>query len=281
MRIYKSPSIVNPAILLLLFSMLLLSCKEEKTTYSVLYSTDEPFGEIAKTIKHVVELNNENIELELIIGHGSFANLDSLERRKADFSIIENHMPFSEKITSLLPLYPQILHIFYHADTAIVDFDYDKKIYIGTEGSGTHRFMMDLFKFYKLDMHKFIITEDAFDNDVYCGFTDIIKQEHLEGFEGYRLYSFDQLEKFGNGSISEGISLRHPQVKPFIIPEKTYGTLSEHPIMTISTDAVLVSNSEIPDEVTYEITKAVFHYSQEFTAISPLIYQGNFKLSSC
>ena len=231
-------------------------------------------GEIARTVKEVMERNHD-VEIELIIGEGSLANLDSLSQGKADFTITESHVPFRKGIESLLPFYPQILHVFYKSEDSYDDFAsvfYDKKVFIGLEGSGSYRFMNDLFDFFALDRSRFEITDNAFANDVFCGFTDIIKTEYLAGFEGFRLYSFDQIHKFGRGSIAEGISLKFPQVKPFVIPGMTYGNLSEEPIITLTTDVVLTAREGLPEDLIYDMTKTIFRDQQEFTAISPSIY---------
>lgn len=272
----KAIQMKKNSILIFLFVALISfnSCNEEKVKLKLIYSTDEPLGDIAKTLKDVLE-RNDKFEIELIIGEGSFSNLDSLVQESADLTIVENHMPFELGVESLLPLYPQILHIFYTSEEEITDFKtlvYGKKIFIGQEGSGTYRFMKDLFVFFKLDNSKFEITNNPFDNDVYCGFTDIIKPEYLAGFESFKLFSFGDIENYGKGSVAEGISLTYPQVRPFIIPNKTYGKLTHDPILTLATDAVLICRSGIPEDITYQISKTIFRDHQEFTSISPLIY---------
>lgn len=251
-----------------------VACQNNTPKFTLLYSVEEPIGEIAKTVKEVME-RNHNVEIELIIGEGSLANLDSLSGGKADFTITENHVPFRTGIQSLLPFYPQILHIFYKSDEVHQDFAsvfYGRKVFIGLEGSGSYRFMQELFEFFGVDRSKFEITDNAFDNDVFCGFTDIIKSEYLLGFEGYKLFSFDSIEKFGRGSIAEGISLKFPQVKPFVIPGLTYGNLTEEPIITLTTDVVLAAREGLPEDLIYDMTKTIFRDQQEFTALSPSIY---------
>jgi len=265
---------VRLSLVFFLVLFIFYSCDEKKTKLKLAYHADEPIGEIANTLKEVLERNN-NFEVELIIGEGSFSNLDSLMQESADLAIIENHMPFTVGVESLLPLYPQILHVFYTSEEKITDFQtliYGKKIFIGADGSGTHRFMKNLFVFFKLDNSKFTITDNPFDNDVYCGFTDIIRPEYLDGFDGFKLFSFGDVRNYGKGSIAEGISLTYPQVHPFIIPNMTYGKLTHDPILTLATDAVLVCHSSLPEEITYKISKTIFQDHQEFTSISPLLY---------
>lgn len=250
------------------------SCQKKKPKFSLLYSVEEPIGEIAKTVKEVME-RNLDVEIELIIGEGSLANLDSLQAGSADFTITENHVPFRAGIESLLPFYPQILHIFYQSDEKLHDLGAvfkDKQVFIGLQGSGSYRFMQDLIDFFNLDRTTFEITDNPFNNQVFCGFTDIIKSEYLMGFEGSRLYSFDQIHRFGKGSIAEGISLKFPQVKPFVIPAMTYGMLTEEPVITLTTDVVLAARTGLSEDLTYDMTKTIFRDQQEFTALSPSIY---------
>jgi hypothetical protein len=131
--------------------------------------------------------------------------------------------------------------------------------------------MMDMFDFFILDKEKFEVTPNVWENDVFCGFNEIVKNEDLGLFEGYKLYSFDGIENFGKGSIAEGVSLKYPGASPFVIPSKTYGTLTNQPILTFESDAVLVARDGIPNDVVYDITKLIFRDKQEFTIINPLI----------
>lgn len=259
--------------MLLTLFVFLASCAEETKTYKLIYSPDEPIGDIVKTMETVVE-RELNIELELIIGDGSLAALDSLTEGSADFTIVENYVPFRPGVQSLFPFYPQVFHIFYRSEEEITDFKelmYGRKIYIGPEGSSSYRFMMDMFDFFLLDSSQFEVTPNVWENDVFCGFTAIVKNEDLSLFDGYRLYSFDDVDNFGKGSIAEGVSLKYPGVQPFVLPIKTYGHLTEKPILTFESDAALVAREGIPEDVIYDITKLVFRDKQEFTRINPLI----------
>ncbi|MEM8896418.1 MAG: TAXI family TRAP transporter solute-binding subunit, partial [Bacteroidota bacterium] len=92
------------------------------------------------------------------------------------------------------------------------------------------------------------------------------------GLGDYRLFSFDNVEQFGRGSLAVAISLKFPQMKPFIIPQRTYGSLTEEAVVTIATDAVLITRGDLDDDVIYNITKAIFQHKERFTSISPLIY---------
>lgn len=258
----------------ILLAGILNSCQNEETTIRIIYSSGEPIVQIAQRMKYILD-KSEYLNTELIIGQGSIANVDSLLAGTADLAIIENHTPVYDRITSILPFYPQILHILYLSDEEITDFKTlveGKKVFIGLEGSGTYRFMMDLFRFFDVDASQVELTENPFDMEVYASFGDIIKDENLLGLEDFKLYGFDNVDHLGRGSIAEAICLKYPQMKPFIIPQSTYKQLTPHPILTIAVDAVLVSRSDMSEESIYQLTKTLFQNHQEFNDISPLIY---------
>lgn len=254
--------------------LFLFGCNSSPEEIRIIYAPEEPAGQVVQTLKKILE-REHNVKIELIIGNGSEANLDSLSIGSADLSLVENYMPFREGIHSLVPMYPQILHLFYKTDEVPSDIKellYGKNVYIGPEGSSSYRFMNDLFNFFQLDTSLFKITDNPFENDVYCGFSDVIRSEYLLGFEGFHLYNFDNIDEINKGSIVEGIALQHPHIKPFILPNKSYGHLTTNSIVTLSTDAILVSKPGFNDQLAYDITKSIYDNQQEFAAISPLVY---------
>ena len=249
-----------------LLVLFLSACNTEEYNYKIMYSAEEPVGTIANTLKAVLD-SSANTQAQLIIGEGSMAHIDSLIKGSADLAIIENHTPSNPDINSILAFYPQILHILYQNEKEISSFEelmYVHKVFMGTEGSGTYRFMMDLFQFYNLDTEQIDFTDNPFDCEVYCAFGDIIKDKNLTGLESFKLFSFDDPEQLGNGSIAEAIALKHPQTKPFIIPRNTYRDLTPDPVLTIAVDAVLVTRRDMPSDAVYMLAQTIFDNHQLF-----------------
>jgi TRAP-type uncharacterized transport system substrate-binding protein len=274
---YRSQnSLLRYSFLIIIAAFILASCTETKRNYVLMYSPDEPIGEISAHIEDIIETHTIHT-VERIISEGSIANLDSLKNGTADLAIVENFIPFEDSIKTVLKLYPQILHIFYLSDTTITSLDgllYDKDVFIGLPGSGSYRFMMILFDYFQLDKSRINVVDNAFVNDVIAGFIDIISQDQLQGLESFKLFSFDQIAAYGQGSVVEGIALRYPQVRPFVIPSGTYASLNRMPIVTLATDAILVARATMSEDEIYQITKAIFNDKQELTGISPLIQKG-------
>ena len=271
-RVHGSLSLILSVLILLVFA----GCKPRTGKLRLIYSEDEPLGFISEAIERILE-RELDVDVERVLGHGSISNLDSLQEGTADMTIVENFVPLKDSVRTLLAFYPQILHIFYQSDHKITSMEellYDKTVFMGLENSGSYRFMKELIEYFDLDTTKFVVTDNPWDNDVFAGFSDMLRQHQLHGLGDFRIYSFDKMENYGKGSVVEGISLRFPKVKPFIIPDSTYGSLSHDPILTISTESLLVCSNFSPNldrNLAYDITKTIFKFSQEFVAISPLI----------
>lgn len=264
--------------LLLAVILAIQSCQQKKPVYTFVHSDNEPEGTMAKAMIKLLQESDLPYEFEIKLSDGTGPNIDSIKADLADLAIVENNLAYVEGIKTCLPIYKQVLHVFYKNDypiTTLEELLYGKKVYIGIEGSSSEIFMKSLFEFYDLDTGKFTITENQFDNDVFCGFSDIITEEvFLAGLksEGYRLYSFGDIEKFGKGSKAEAITLRYPHYETFIIPDGTYGSITEGPIVTIATETILVVKSSLSDNFVYEITKKIYREKQALNEISPLVY---------
>lgn len=253
----------------------LLSCRDEEKKIVLYYSVNEPMGKIALTIRDILE-SELNVEIETVIGEGSLKDLDKLRKGDGHLVLVENHVGFQRNVKSLMPIYPQILHVFYKNEEEILDFRQvleGKRIFMGHLGDGSYRFAEQLIDYFDIDKSSFTITENPFESDVLIGFTDIIADEDLSGLSGYSLFSFDNVTQFGLGSKVEGMALKYPRTRPFIIPEDTYIQLTKNPILTLASDVVLVTSEDLSNELAYDITKAIFRNLQEFTHISPLISQ--------
>lgn len=271
----------RPIYLLSLLILLLLgSCKQEKIKYRLFVSTDEPDGAISRAIKTVME-RNHNVEIELVNAGGSFANLDSIADGVADIALIENFVPFRDDVRTILTFYPKVLHIFYldNGGPEPQNFEellYGKRVFIGEKGTGSHLFMEDMFEFFDLDQSKFTIANDVFSasTEVLIGFTDIVELKNLATLKGFKLYSLDKLDNYGKGSIVDAISLRFPQVHPFVIPETSYQDITDKPIVTVASEALLIVRAGLRESFAYDLTRTIFTEKQDFINLSPLIYKG-------
>ncbi|MEQ9230965.1 MAG: hypothetical protein RIF46_09785, partial [Cyclobacteriaceae bacterium] len=204
----KTNKLLLPAIFLIS-----IGCSQQKEQLVLYYSVNEPMGAIALKILEILE-EELNIEVKTIIGEGSLADLTNVQNNTAQLALVENHVGFQESVKSLLPIYPQILHVFHRADSTetgdLSSVLEGKKVFIGHEGDGSHLFALQLFRYFAIDTASFTITDNPFHADVLIGFTDIISDEDLAGLTHFRLYSLDKVSKFGQGSKAEGLALKFP-----------------------------------------------------------------------
>lgn len=252
-------------------------CLQKKDTYTILGNIEDPQNQIAVTISSV--LNKHMSDSVLVIGGvGSLANLDSLEAGKADFGIVDNYSRFSDKVASVLPLYPQLLHILYKKEKSpksLPELFTLGKIFAGIEGSGTRRFVDELMQDIGIKKSEctFVGIYDFFEADVIFAFTDLLTQDELRDLKGYHLYSIDDAANLGKGSLAEGICTRHPQFEPFIIAQDLYGSFTEHPILTIKVDAILVCRAALDPAFVYKTIQTLTEHNQDLKNINPLLYR--------
>jgi TRAP-type uncharacterized transport system substrate-binding protein len=264
--------VVFPAVLVLVFA-----CNKADDRIKILGNIEEPQNQIAVTIAHI--LNQHLPDTVFVsIGKGSLANLDSLEAGKADLGIVDNYARFSDRVSSIMPLYPQVLHILYKEELqpkSFHDLVLNGKIFAGLEGSGTFRFVELLLHDLGISKDKcqFVDVYDYFEADVIFAFTDLLTFEELRDLEGYKLFSIDTIENLGKGSLAESISIRHPQFEPYIIPRDLYGKFNDIPVLTVKVEALLVCRADLESELVYKIIQTLSENSQTIKDINPLLYE--------
>jgi TRAP-type uncharacterized transport system substrate-binding protein len=253
------------------------SCHKDDKPLKILGNYEEPQHQIAVTIANILNQNLSD-SVSVLSGDGSLANLDSLEAGKADLGIVDNYSRFSDRVNSIMPLYPQVLHILYRAELhpkSFHDLVLNGKIFAGMEGSGTFRFVELLLHDLGIskDRCKFVDFYDYFDADVIFAFTDLLTFEELRDLKGYKLFSIDNIDNLGKGSLVESICTRHPQFEPYIIPRDLYGNFNEIPILTVKVEALLVCRADLESKLVYKIIQALSENNQTIKDINPLLYE--------
>lgn len=257
--------------------LLLVGCQKQTRIYTILGNIEDPQNQIAVTVSAVLSKHLDD-SVKVVSGFGSLANLDSIELGRADFAIVDNYSRFSDKVSSVLPLYPQVLHILYRKDKSprsLRELFSAGKIFAGIEGSGTKRFVDELMRDAGIDKAActFVDVYDFFEADVIFAFTDLLSREELRDLQGYHLYSIDEVVNLGKGSLAESICTRHPQFEPYVIPQDLYGSFTERPILTIKADAILVCRTDLDPTLVYNAIQALSEHSQALKNINPLLYQ--------
>jgi TRAP-type uncharacterized transport system substrate-binding protein len=261
----------------LLLFVLFVSCKETPV-YTIASSVEEPQNTIARLIAKIINENTSD-SIRISSGFGSLSNLDSVSKGVIDLAIVDNYITQREGVRAIYPIYPQILHVLHKKGMGAESFKdliAGRKVFAGSKGSGSYRLLLKLLQELNIRMNDFemLPTSRLFDADVIFTFTDIIGYAELRDLEGYEFFSFDHPENLGSGTFVEGVCLRYPQLKPFVIPKNLYGEYNQKSILTLSSDAVLVCGKNLGDEFVYNLAKVLNENRQKLSAISPLLYEG-------
>ncbi len=258
-------------------TFLFLGCNTHRKAYTILGNIEDPQNEIANTIATILNAKLHD-SVKVIRGSGSMMNLELLEQGKADLAILDNYSKYSDKVSSIFPLYPQVLHILYRKGSvtpkSLKELFLNGKVFPGVKESGTQIFVEQLITDLNIDRSKiqFVDILDFFDADVIFSFTDLLTMEELRDLSTYELYSIDDVNKLGKGSLAESICTRHPQFEPFIIPNDLYGGFTTAPILTIKIDAILACRTDLDKDFVYSLISTLTENSQALKNINPLLF---------
>ena len=139
---------------LLIIAILVVSCNPTLTTFTFIYNDEGPNREIALRMEELLESSFYNVDIKLIEGKSTDANLDSLVSEQVDIALVENYVNYQPGLNSAFSVYSEVLHIFYREGMDGSSFEslmVSGPVYIGREESPTYNLMMDLFDFYGLD----------------------------------------------------------------------------------------------------------------------------------
>ncbi|MEQ9230975.1 MAG: TAXI family TRAP transporter solute-binding subunit, partial [Cyclobacteriaceae bacterium] len=89
-----------------------------------------------------------------------------------------------------------------------------------------------------------------------------------------KLYSLDNVISMDGGSEVDGIALKFPLVRPFIIPKSTYGSLTNEPIVTIATDMMYVVREGMGETAVSDLLTSLFEHREQFVHVNPSFFFG-------
>lgn len=254
----------------------LASCNPTTLTFSFIYNDEGPNKQIATKMKDLLE-SEFNVEIMLIEGLNTNANLDSLILNKIDIALVENYVPYQEGLNSAFSVYSEVLHVLYKEGldgSSFASLMYSGPIYIGREGSPTYNVMMDIWDYYGLDGSQIDVTFNMPDAGVVVELTNLFTKQHLQEYDGFKLFSFDDASSLDDASNVQGIKLKYPRLSPFVIPQNSYWTFTEKPIVTLSVDLVMMVRSGMGEVAVNDFTKTMLRNRQIFTPIDPLLFVG-------
>jgi TRAP-type uncharacterized transport system substrate-binding protein len=204
------------------------------------------------------------------------AALDALIAGDADIALVSNNMPFRSGITTVMPLYPTVLHIGYREgrDTSSgVELLRGAKVFAGAPGSASRLMFETVLSRLELTAKDFSYLEIGEQGpDVFVVFAPI-SPERIDEFPGFRLLSLGSPDDIGQGSAVDATTLLNPQLEPFVIPVGTYGDATPEPVLTVSVDMLLVARADLDAAVVYDFVHELLRLRPALAALRPGLFR--------
>lgn len=203
-------------------------------------------------------------------------NMRLVEAGDVDFAIVQNDVadaafngnaPFRNKlgdVRAIARLYPEYIHVVASKDSGVKNLEdfKGKKVSVGARGSGNEVNCRQIFDFYGLDYKNlepiflpYGETADQFKDRQVDGFVFSIgtPAPAIQDITTTQDVVFVPLE----GAKADEVIAKFPYLVKDAIPAKTYKG-QENAVPTLSVQAILVANKDMPDDVAYNLTKTLF-----------------------
>jgi uncharacterized protein len=214
----------------------------------------------------------------------SAENVRLVNKKEAELALVQSDVldfaykgqdPFKEKLTSMKAvavLYPEIIQLVVRADGPVKTFADLKgmKVGVGAPGSGTEANFRQLMDVYGLP-------KDAVSAQ-YLSFSESgeqFKDKHIDAFlvtagiPNAAIMDISSQHDIRILSIADDMVKKLTEKYPFLsaakVPASTYKNQTAD-VNTVAVNAVLIVNSEIKDDVVYNLTKALFDNQPELAA---------------
>jgi TRAP-type uncharacterized transport system substrate-binding protein len=271
-------------VLLLTCALLLGGCDEQRSTFRLLVPAQYFDRDVAMKLAEVFERNSRH-RIDLVpLPAGFETPLDALEAGHADLAFTSNAQRYREGITTVMPLYPTVLHILYRKDRPADTADKllrGATVNAGPVGSASRQMLADVIEGMALraDEIEFVDGTDALP-DVSVLYMPVLPDsiravlEEFGAVGRYRLLSLGPPEEIGTGSVVDRAVLLNPRLQPFIIPVGTYGDIPEEPVLTLAVDKLLVSRPGLDAAQVYDLIGEIRRLQPALAASYPLLFSG-------
>ena len=203
--------------------------------------------------------------------------LDALTAGEADIALVSNNMPYRPGISTVMPLYPTVLHIGHFGEREFAsgtELFRGARVFAGPRGSAS-RMMFERFTSRSgLSQADFAYVEGVDEQpEVFVVFAPI-SPDRLAEYPDIRLVSTGSPEDIGKGSSIDATTLMNPQLEPFVIPVGTYGDATPTPILTVAVDMMLVARSELSESVVYDLVRELNRLRPALASRRPGLFQS-------
>ena len=187
--------------------------------------------------------------------------LAALEDGTADLAIVENSAGYRyTTVRTVAPLYPSVLHIGIHparrAET-LAQVLRGATVFAGAEQSPARQLLERMKTLYAWSGIEFSYVDSLeAQPDVVFVFAPIMPRS-APLLAGYELFSLGSAADVGAGSSADALALVAPFLRPFVIPQGTYGPMTPTAVATVALDTLLVARADVPLVTVYDVIQSV------------------------
>lgn len=266
-----------------LAGLLLGGCGDRGDTFRLLAPSQLFDQQIAAELATVFEQNSRHGIDVVPLPPGFESPLHALEAGYADLALTSNAQPYRKGITTVMPLYPTVLHIVYRRDRpadSAVELLRGASVNAGPEGSASRQLLGEILAGLELRDDEVTFTDGIDElpdvNVLYLPISPDGIRAVLEKYGGPDEFSFLSLgspEDIGTGALIDRAVLLNPRLSPFVIPLGTYGDLPQEPVLTVAVDKLLVSRPGLDDAAVYDLIGEIRRLQPALAAKRPLLYR--------
>lgn len=269
---------------LLLAGLLLGGCGDQGYTFRLLAPTQHFDRQIAAELATVFEQNSRHRVVIVPLPPGFETPLQALEAGHGDLALTSNTQPYRKGITTVMPLYPTVLHIVYHRDRladSALNLLRGATINAGPVGSASRTLLAEILVSLALREEEVTFVDGPQAKpEVSVLYLPIIPEgiravlDEYGAPGEYRFLSLGSPDEIGSGSLIDRAILLNPRLSPFVIPVGTYGDLPQEPVLTVAVDKLLVSRPGLDDAAVYDLIGEIRRLQPALAATQPLLFQG-------
>jgi TRAP-type uncharacterized transport system substrate-binding protein len=239
--------------------------------------------EVARELVEIFEESSRHSISLVPLPDPTMTALEAVESGVADLGLASNSQPYRQGVTTVMPVYPTVLHVLYKNDRDADDVSEllrGASIYAGPAGSASYQVMLTILRAYGLSETDVEIVANA------DGVPDVIVlylplspeaiSTYLEetGTVGrYRMLSLGSLDDLGTGSGLDRALLLNSRLRPFVIPLETYGSVTPEPVVTLSVDKMLIASPELGQTDVYDLIEEMRRLQPALEARRPLVFR--------
>ena len=232
------------------------------------------YHRLALQLKAAIESECPDLTIQLENSYGSNENLQRLDQRRCDLALVQNDGIGGDGVRSIAALYPEVLHFICRRDAAIGSLQdlSEHRTNIGASGSGTYQLTQSLLEFAGVEIAETLRSKYSFDTakvrlengDLDAGFflvgigSSVVTE--LLTTDAMRLLpiSAGADSTAEPGMFVQGFRVHYPNVTADSIPMMAYRGHPAMPVPTLSVQAVLVCQNDLPSDVIRRVARTLF-----------------------